>query len=332
MHPSWLSACFLLYQNSITTFPVNGLCWWRVPEGIGPMHRPIWFDFSLPNKSIATHFIKSLIVVWWPVAFCGIENLHYSSHKTFSALLHYWPFVWAIHQSLANSSHKGSMIQSLYVFFVVSVGKLLSANSWVASDLWCYGIHNCCNYIRCEEACKSLCTCIKYETWLGHKFHLPYAYFITAAFCIELCCIFVTNIWTILHRELAIYYIKPQWLLEAYTCLFLSVIPLTHWGRVTHICDCKLTVISSDNGLSPGRHQAIIWTNAGILLIGPLATNCNEIFIEIHIFSLRNSIWKCRLENGIHFVSASMCESVLPGLSGTYPLWQRQISFPRMTA
>ena len=33
----------------------------------------------------------------------------------------------------------------------------------------------------------------------------------------------------------------------------------------------------SDNGLSPGRRQAIIWTNAGILLIGPLGTNINEI-------------------------------------------------------
>ena len=27
---------------------------------------------------------------------------------------------------------------------------------------------------------------------------------------------------------------------------------LTHWGRVTHICVCKLTIIDSDNGLSPG--------------------------------------------------------------------------------
>ena len=42
---------------------------------------------------------------------------------------------------------------------------------------------------------------------------------------------------------------------------------LTHWGRVTHICVSKLTIIGSDNGLSPGRRQAIIWTNAGILLI-----------------------------------------------------------------
>ena len=33
---------------------------------------------------------------------------------------------------------------------------------------------------------------------------------------------------------------------------------LTHWGRVTHICVSKLTIIGSDNGLSPGRCQAII--------------------------------------------------------------------------
>ena len=42
---------------------------------------------------------------------------------------------------------------------------------------------------------------------------------------------------------------------------------LTHWGRVTHICVSELTTIGSDNGLSPGRRQAIIWTNAGIMLI-----------------------------------------------------------------
>ena len=52
---------------------------------------------------------------------------------------------------------------------------------------------------------------------------------------------------------------------------------LTHWGRVTHICVGKLTIIGSDNGLSPGRRQAIIWTNAGILLIWPLGTNFSEI-------------------------------------------------------
>ena len=44
---------------------------------------------------------------------------------------------------------------------------------------------------------------------------------------------------------------------------------LTHWGRVTHICVFTLIIIGSDNGLLPGRRQAIIWTNDGILFIGP---------------------------------------------------------------
>ena len=36
----------------------------------------------------------------------------------------------------------------------------------------------------------------------------------------------------------------------------------THWGQMTHICVIKLTTIGYNNGLSPGRHHAIIWTNA----------------------------------------------------------------------
>ena len=62
---------------------------------------------------------------------------------------------------------------------------------------------------------------------------------------------------------------------------------LTHWSRVTHMCVSKLNTIGSDNGLSPGRCQAIIWTNAGILWIGPLGTNFNEISIDIHVFSFK---------------------------------------------
>ena len=65
-------------------------------------------------------------------------------------------------------------------------------------------------------------------------------------------------------------------------CLNLNV--LTHWGRVTHICLGKLTIIDSDNGLSPGRRQAIIWTNTGLLLIGPLGTNSIQIVIGIYFY------------------------------------------------
>ena len=63
---------------------------------------------------------------------------------------------------------------------------------------------------------------------------------------------------------------------------------LTHWCRVKHICVDKLTIIGSDNGLSPGWRQAIIWTNYGILLIALIGTICNEIPIKIHTFSSIN--------------------------------------------
>ena len=64
-----------------------------------------------------------------------------------------------------------------------------------------------------------------------------------------------------------------------------------HWNlflvRVTHICVDNLTIIGPDNGLLPGQPQAIIWADAGILLIGPWGTNFSEILIGIHTFSLK---------------------------------------------
>ena len=61
--------------------------------------------------------------------------------------------------------------------------------------------------------------------------------------------------------------------------------PKAHWGRVTHICVNELNSIGSDNGLSPDRCKAVVWADAGILLIGPLGTNRIEIFLEIYTFS-----------------------------------------------
>ena len=55
---------------------------------------------------------------------------------------------------------------------------------------------------------------------------------------------------------------------------------------MTHICVGKLIIIGSYNGLSPDRRQAIIWTNARLLSIGPLPTYFNEILIKLQQFSL----------------------------------------------
>ena len=58
-----------------------------------------------------------------------------------------------------------------------------------------------------------------------------------------------------------------------------------------YICGSRLTMTGSDNGLSSERCQAIIGTNAGILLIGHLGTNYSENLIKILIFSFtKNAI------------------------------------------
>ena len=52
----------------------------------------------------------------------------------------------------------------------------------------------------------------------------------------------------------------------------------------------RWTIIGSDNGLSPGRRQAIIWSNAELLLNGPLGTNFSEFFNQnFNIFIQKNA-------------------------------------------
>ena len=106
---------------------------------------------------------------------------------------------------------------------------------------------------------------------------------------------------------------------------------LTHWGRVTHIC--KIIIIGSDNGLSPGRRQAIIWTDAGILLNWRWGTNFSEISIEIYIFSFKKMYlkmssgkwWPCCLghnvltEDQIH--NGATLDVAYPILSTYHACW-----------
>ena len=76
----------------------------------------------------------------------------------------------------------------------------------------------------------------------------------------------------------------------------IPLVLLTHLGRETHRCVSKIIIIGSDNGLSPDRRQAIIWINAGILLIGPSEITFSKILIEIHNFlqenAFQNVVWK----------------------------------------
>ena len=83
---------------------------------------------------------------------------------------------------------------------------------------------------------------------------------------------------------------------------------------MTHICVNKLTIIGSDNGFSPDRRQAIIWTNAGILLIGTLGTTFGEILIEILTFSFK----KMRLK-----VSSAKRRPFCLGLNELINIWHK---------
>ena len=67
---------------------------------------------------------------------------------------------------------------------------------------------------------------------------------------------------------------------------------------MTHICATEL--IGLDYGLSYVRCQAIILTIDGLSLFGIFGTNFTEI-------KMQQFFQKMNLENGIHFVSASMC-------------------------
>ena len=51
---------------------------------------------------------------------------------------------------------------------------------------------------------------------------------------------------------------RPQWDKHENSVVIELFPSLTHRGRVTHISVSKLTTIGSDNGLAPGRRQAII--------------------------------------------------------------------------
>ena len=48
------------------------------------------------------------------------------------------------------------------------------------------------------------------------------------------------------------------------------------------------TIISSDNVLWPDRRQAIIWTNAKLLLTWPLRANICDILTKKYNFDYRN--------------------------------------------
>ena len=90
---------------------------------------------------------------------------------------------------------------------------------------------------------------------------------------------------------------------------------------MTHICVNKLTSIGSDNGLSPGRRQAIIWTNVGILLLRTLGTIISEILTEIDIFAFTKNTFENVVWEMAAILYRPQCFNVFPVSIGTDIKW-----------
>ena len=106
---------------------------------------------------------------------------------------------------------------------------------------------------------------------------------------------FVDCIWILFHtrRSMKSFCMKKNTGYPVkYTFHVFPCIVLTHWGRVMHIGVGNLAITDSDNSLSPSWCQAIIWTNAGVLLIWHIGTNFSEISIKIHAFSFKKMYLK----------------------------------------
>ena len=185
----------------------------------------------------------------------------------------YWSFVRGIHRSPVNSPHKGQWRGAL-IFYLICVW----INGWVnnreAGDLRRYRAHYdvsvTCNVFPQFQIANGgqcgLCGDPFNENPRQNEAGGRYANGIIVRTYTAGSTIGVTVQITANH-------------------LVRAPILLIHWGRVTHVGN--LTIIGSNNGLSPGRRQAIIWTNAGILLIRPLWRKFSEILIEIETFSLK---------------------------------------------
>ena len=74
-----------------------------------------------------------------------------------------------------------------------------------------------------------------------------------------------SQLWMVVH----IYWVRRP----AISCINISS-PRPSWWRI--YVYINWVTVSSDDGSSPARHQAIIWINHGLLSIGPLPTKLND--------------------------------------------------------
>ena len=73
-----------------------------------------------------------------------------------------------------------------------------------------------------------------------------------------------------------------------------------------------VTIIVSDNGLSPIIHLIVLWTNTGLLSIKQLGTKFNNVESKCKPNFSKRSIWIYQLSNCNDFVQAAVTKLVFP--------------------
>ena len=136
------------------------------------------------------------------------------------------------------------------------------------SDSVCVALQWCIMSMYYSQASISYCEdCIpKNQSWLIY---------------IEFSSVWILNTNEFIHVS---FQVRTSWRMKQYWHMGLCSLRLSDTYMHQYSI---LTIIGSDNGLSPGGRQAIIWTHGGILLIGSLATNFIEISIPIHTLSFK---------------------------------------------
>ena len=283
----------------------------------------LWKDTCIMTRNrwpvyggvISIHYAK---VTYTGKTVVGMHWIQHFSHDDVIKWKHFprsWSFVRGIHRYPINSPHKGQWRGALMCSLIcVRINGLV--NNGEAGDLRCYRAHydvtvtllvgfelihwNRNPILVCWHFCCLVIVIIHFiinadiihysfhyqcnYQYHHHHNHNHHSYYIIISIIMYYHSHYHYNYFLIYMTFNSKNYISiTKW----WYLVWKRTDVLTHWGRVTHICVGNLTIIGSDNGLSPGRRQTITWTNVGILLIGPLGTNFSEMLIEIHTFSFK---------------------------------------------
>ena len=221
-----------------------GTAWWYQTGGHGWPQSPSWYGNRLEEDIIRADF--RFAPNQWEMALLWYDVSHWLGASLESALYN----VRSTHWDPAIF-HKYCCFTKHGVLWQIWLGEVLGVHFWYVKILQCgymeHGLKDVAFHVQKHIALWAIC--------YNPPANLQHATRGTHI-CGTRCCNYFSMPWS----------------------------QLTHWGQVMHTWVSKLTIIGSDNGLALARHQAIIWTIAGILLFGPVGTNFSEILLEIYTF------------------------------------------------